>query len=362
MGVDTLYLNGTYLARHPHDNLQVSKERLAAIENIASALFRDVTNRYGSSERWIEMDRFWAGQQANLMIQGTPYVLFAPGKFYTYDTLADVVQTALEETGTPIKDAKVGEIGCGNATWSLILGNRGAKPFLFDKSWSGLNFAEYLANESHFNVDIAESRQGDFYDLPAEWKVNKGILDVVVSGAVVEHLNINDQNRYLNQIFEVLKPGGLLVFTMPNLCSPSNISSDIKRKKVYDQVKQTGDYKYTIDLPMAYNKEGGKRDMGDMLRKNNFVPQKVGDAVLIAPSTPLERNIVDSNPVAKRVYDSIERMCRSEFITSTGLTPTNVETMKSLMDFWKIQSQSLTDQERSQIGRWLYAVGRKPYK
>ena len=99
-----------------------------------------------------------------------------------------------------------------------------------------------------------------------------------------------------------------------------------------------------------------------MLRKNNFVPQKVGDAVLIAPSTPLERNIVDSNPVAKRVYDSIERMCRSEFITSTGLTPTNVETMKSLMDFWKIQSQSLTDQERSQIGRWLYAVGRKPYK
>ncbi len=371
MPEDNHYLNleGTYMPRHPHDIMNTSKEVLFSIETIGKNLFDTATKKYEDpSNRWVEMDKFWAGQQAKFMIRSTPYILFIPGKYYTYSTLADVVENAFVEIKTPLRGAKIAEIGSGSAVWSLLLGQRGAKPYLFDKSWCALQFAQFLADKNYLDVELSKIIQGDFYHLPKEWKEGGGIFDAVVSGAVLEHLGTEDQNRYLREVFIILKPGGLVAFTMPNPKSPLNIDSDKRKEQMYNQIKALADryrpgdeeYQYTIDFPMPYNKEGGLRSMDSMLRENGFIIQKTGDAVLVAPSAPLQRKLIEGNKVAEEFYGKVEMMCKPGFINRKCPTGEDVEACNGLITFWKTQSAGLTDMQRSQIGRWLYIIGRKP--
>jgi SAM-dependent methyltransferase len=365
----TLNLEGIYMPRHPHDRMNLTKDHLRSIEQVGTNLFNAMTNRYRSpDDRWEEMDRFWAGQEAKYMIYGLPYILFMPGKYYTYFELADVVENALRDIDTPLEGAKILEDGSGSAIWSLLLGKRGAVPHLFDKSWCALEFAQFLADEDHFGVELADVGQGDFYDLPNTWKGGEGIFDAVISGAVLEHLGIEDQDKYLKEAFATLKPGGLVAFTMPNPESPLNVISDKKKQEIYKKIGelggtyQEGGYQYTIDFPMPYNQKGGARDMATMLRDNGFVVQKAGDAVLIAPSNPLERKLIEGNEVAKRFYEKLEKMCDGGLINSTVPTGKDVGAIEALIAFWKTQSKSLTDKERNEIGRWSYAIGRKPMR
>ena len=100
--------------------------------------------------------------------------------------------------------------------------------------------------------------------------------------------------------------------------------------------------------------------MDRMLRDNGFLVQKVGDAVLVAPSAPLERKLVEGNDVAKKFYNKIETICRGGLINTNCPTGENIESVNALITFWETQTRGLTDKERSFIGRWSYIIGRKP--
>jgi len=353
---DTLNLRGLYMPRHPPDVIGVEPPVLASIDQIAHSLFGAVSERYRDppEPRWDEIDRYWAGEHAAFMMsQKLHYMQFLPGKYFTYKVLTDILGYAFQEANIVIKGAKVAEVGCGSALWSLMLAQRGVEPSLFDKSYCGLEYAKFLAGPAHFNVRLKEFRQGDFYSLPSEWT---GYFDAVVAGGVLEHLSPLDQNRYLKEAFRILKPGGIIAFTMPNPHSPLNISSDTRKSWFFDAIKRIGNWLYTIPLPMVYNKEGGLRLMNEMTTANGFVVQEE-DAVLLAPSTPLERRFIKGNPIAEGFYGRIETMCNGDLINPEEDGKARVE---ALIHFWDMIGESLRPEERIKIARWMYIVGRKP--
>ncbi len=358
MADDTLSLEGLYMARHHHDVIDPNPQVLASIDDIAQNKFDAATPKYNNSTgpRWGEMDRYWAGEHAAFMLSRKQYIEFLPGKYSTYQTLTDIVDKNLKKEGVGIKGAKIAEIGCGSALWSLMLAQRGAKVYLFDKSVCALEYAKFLAGGSYFGVKIAEKeqvKQGDFYKLPEEWA---GFFDAVIAGGVLEHLSPEDQNRYFKEVFRILKPGGLTAFTTPNTKSPLNISSDNKKSWFYKAIQAVGKYTYIIPLPMGYHKEGGEREMGSMLKDNHLIVEESNDAVFLAPSAPIEKKLIKGNEIAERFYTDIENMCKGGLINPSKDGP---ERVKALIEFWSRMGASLTVEERKQIARWVYAVGKK---
>lgn len=351
-----LCLDGLYMPRHPHDVIETNQVVLASIDDYAKKSYDTVSSRYSKEEpRWEEMDRYWAGEQAALAFSKKSYKEFLPGKYFTYKILADIVKKNLEEkVGTDIKGARIAEMGCGSAIWSLLLAQLGAEVYLLDKSWCALDYAIFLSGDAHFGIEISESVQGNFFvDIPDKWH---RYFDAVVSGGVIEHFNIKKQNKYFSVVSEMLKPKGITAFSVPNIISPFNIVSNHRKEKFYQTISELGKFQFTIPLPMGYSEEGGRRNIGGMLRENNFNPVREVDAVLFAPSAPVERGVIENNEVAKRFYNSLETIC-------AGLINRNkdgVARVDALIEFWNIMGKSLSSDERRNIGRWLYAIGQKP--
>ncbi|UZQ55315.1 class I SAM-dependent methyltransferase [Trichothermofontia sichuanensis B231] len=97
------------------------------------------------------------------------------------------------------------DIGCANGGFSNLL------PTSTEK-W-GLDFQHHPSLPASFNfisVDIAEY-----------WPVPDLYFDIVLAGEVIEH--VLDTDLFLNQCYRVLKPGGHLLLTTPNLVSFANL-------------------------------------------------------------------------------------------------------------------------------------------
>ncbi len=102
------------------------------------------------------------------------------------------------------------EIGCGYGKFSLALGLSGAQVALLDYNASALS----TAVEVHGRIGLEpEAIQGDLFDLPEDLL---GTFDLVCSFGTLEHFAGDQRRQAFAACSALLRPGGLLFFTVPN--------------------------------------------------------------------------------------------------------------------------------------------------
>jgi 2-polyprenyl-3-methyl-5-hydroxy-6-metoxy-1,4-benzoquinol methylase len=103
---------------------------------------------------------------------------------------------------------KVLDIACGTGYGSAMLAEAGAEVLGADISPETIHSdTEAYAGRNNLSFMLA-----DVENLPTEWT---GKFDIVVSLETIEHLKSPDQ--YLKNLKRVLKPGGLLLLSTPNI-------------------------------------------------------------------------------------------------------------------------------------------------
>ncbi len=102
------------------------------------------------------------------------------------------------------------ETGCGYGKFSLALGLSGAQVALLDYNASAVS----TAVEVHRSIGLEpEAIQGDLFDLPEDLL---GAFDVVCSFGTLEHFSGDKRRQAFAACTSLLRPGGLLFFTVPN--------------------------------------------------------------------------------------------------------------------------------------------------
>lgn len=113
---------------------------------------------------------------------------------------------------TPNSDAVVLDIGCGD----------GMKTAKFKKKIGCKKIIGIDGVEDRLNA--AKKRGVDqvvVANLEKKWPFNSQSFDVVVSNQVIEH--IVDIDRFIEEIFRILKPGGYCIISTENLSSWHNV-------------------------------------------------------------------------------------------------------------------------------------------
>ena len=102
------------------------------------------------------------------------------------------------------------ETGCGHGKFSLALGLSGAQVTLLDYNAKAIS----AAMEVHRRIGLEpRAIQGDLLNLP-ENLLEK--FDVACSFGTLEHFSAKDRQRAFAACASLLRPGGLLFFTVPN--------------------------------------------------------------------------------------------------------------------------------------------------
>lgn len=108
------------------------------------------------------------------------------------------------------KESKILDAGCGNGKFLDLIKSNFSNANLYGVDFSESEVKE--AKKKSFNVI-----QGDFED---KIKFSSNSFDIINASEVIEHLYNPD--KLLEEINRVLKKGGHLVLSTPNLCSWAN--------------------------------------------------------------------------------------------------------------------------------------------
>jgi ubiquinone/menaquinone biosynthesis C-methylase UbiE len=101
------------------------------------------------------------------------------------------------------------EVGCGTGLFLDRVAECGATIHALDLSTHLLAKARArLAGRTHVSVECGNAEQMPYPD---------GTFDAVYGSSVLHHL---DLDRALREVFRVLRPGGRMVFTEPNILNP----------------------------------------------------------------------------------------------------------------------------------------------
>ncbi len=118
-------------------------------------------------------------------------------------TIAYLEQPLLDELGS-LPGKSLLDIGCGNGAVTASLAKGGAQVVGIDLSETGIALARQR------NPDLEWRALSVYEDLRAQLARD---FEIVVSLEVVEHLF--DPRLFVRRVFEVLKPGGLVVLSTP---------------------------------------------------------------------------------------------------------------------------------------------------
>lgn len=104
---------------------------------------------------------------------------------------------------------KVLEIGCGTGTLTACLARTGAQITATDLFPKFLEIARSRNNAGNVVFQAADAETLEEF--------SQDSFDVVCGLSILHHLDIN---KALNSIFRVLKPGGTIAFSEPNMLNP----------------------------------------------------------------------------------------------------------------------------------------------
>lgn len=106
---------------------------------------------------------------------------------------------------------KILDIGCGVGTFAFHTAQKGATSFGIDYSWESIKMAVKLvrkfnvAEKNHFLV-------GNTFILPFK----DSFFDKVIAADFIEHITFEEKDKFLSEIYRVLKPKGLEIIFTPN--------------------------------------------------------------------------------------------------------------------------------------------------
>lgn len=144
---------------------------------------------------------------------------------YPYRILDKKFRKALR--GTETTDRLFLEIGCGNSAFLSYLHQAfGFRIVGLDYSEQGCMMTRRILERDHIPGDI---HLGDAFNPAPEWI---GKFDVVGSFGVVEHFE--DTTGTLKAFAKYLKPGGILITSLPNLTGLAGFLQRTLNKPVYD--------------------------------------------------------------------------------------------------------------------------------
>ncbi|MCX6160782.1 MAG: methyltransferase domain-containing protein [Ignavibacteriae bacterium] len=135
-------------------------------------------------------------------------------KFTTYDDIEDVkrLKFIVDNIGTGFKsDARVLEIGCGNGNICIALGSLGYDVLGIDMDDVSIGNAASRNKFSNVRFEVKDAEKFN----PADK------FDAVVCSEVLEHLH--EPERMVKVLSGLLKPGGILVATVPNGWGPREL-------------------------------------------------------------------------------------------------------------------------------------------
>lgn len=129
------------------------------------------------------------------------------------------------------------EIGCGSGLFTELFAKKGAQLLAVDISGDLLERAKQRGLPEK-QVQFLEKR---FEDCDVE-----GPFDAVIGSSVLHHLDIK---KALTKIYQLLKPGGVMSFTEPNMLNPQimaqkNISW--LKQRLGDSPDETAFFRWTI--------------------------------------------------------------------------------------------------------------------
>lgn len=124
-------------------------------------------------------------------------------KFVVDDANRERVRQLIDLVGT---NKTVLDLGCGDGYLAKMIEKRG-------NTVHGIEIAEGAVKKARKKGIIVHD-----IDLNSDWsKQIKNRFDVVVAGEILEH--VFDTDKFLTNIHKILKPGGSLVLTTPNIAS-----------------------------------------------------------------------------------------------------------------------------------------------
>jgi 2-polyprenyl-3-methyl-5-hydroxy-6-metoxy-1,4-benzoquinol methylase len=129
------------------------------------------------------------------------------------------------------------ELGCGTGSFTQELARSGADVIAIDVSQELLEIAKVNSSAPNVRYEIQNA-----YDL----RYPDAIFDSVVGSSVLHHLEIEDA---LCQVHRVLKPGGAIYFTEPNMLNPQiAIQKNIPwiKKRLGDSPDETAFFRWPL--------------------------------------------------------------------------------------------------------------------
>ena len=129
------------------------------------------------------------------------------------------------------------ELGCGTGYFTRELARSGAKIVALDVSPELLEIARANCSAPNVRYEIQNA-----YDL----SYPDAIFDSVVGSSVLHHLEIQDA---LREIYRVLKPGGTICFTEPNMLNPQiAIQKNVPwvKRKLGDSPDETAFFRWSL--------------------------------------------------------------------------------------------------------------------
>jgi 2-polyprenyl-3-methyl-5-hydroxy-6-metoxy-1,4-benzoquinol methylase len=130
------------------------------------------------------------------------------------------------------------ELGCGTGTFTRELARSGADVIAIDVSAELLEIARANCSAPNVQYQIQNA-----YAL----SYSEGVFDSVVGSSVLHHLEVEEA---LRNIYRVLKPGGTIFFTEPNMLNPQiAVQKNIPwiKRKLGDSPAETAFFRWPLE-------------------------------------------------------------------------------------------------------------------
>ena len=111
-----------------------------------------------------------------------------------------------------LKDLNCLDVGCGGGILSEKLTRLGANVTGIDASKNSIEIAKKHAKKSRLEIDYKCITTSKLLEIKVDKVINK--FDLVIASEVIEH--VNNRKKFLSDISNLCRPGGLVIFTTIN--------------------------------------------------------------------------------------------------------------------------------------------------